>query len=207
MFGKKRKDYTQKLFDVFMTSRAKGTPYTFSTDDAIVLTTSDVTYKTLLKEEKYKNAKNKIDGKPQSRIVEYKDLGLGRHEISKDIILRDALKNAILFGELEIQTPVMKRWVGGNHTIIITSSPERLKDFVGGVVKQHMHDFGITDESIEQGNASAYPYLFTTMSLDNNLAYDGTLFETPEDFNSAVKRVVDEIEKKSQSQPEEMGEE
>lgn len=209
MFGKKRLDYTQKLFDLFMSSRVKQTPFAFSTNDAVILTTDEDVYKELLSSEKYRNARNKVDGKRQTNIVEFKDLGLGKHEISKDIILRDELKNAALFSQLELQGCDSRKRVGGAHTIIITSSPDRIKDFLEAVIKQHVAAFGIDNlpteflesnpelqQTMNELWKDRYPYLFATMSLDNTLVFDSTLFETPDTIKGAVDKVSKIIDEK-----------
>ncbi|MBR2909252.1 MAG: hypothetical protein IKC11_02770 [Clostridia bacterium] len=193
MFGKKRRDDTQKLFDTFMTQRIKGTPFAFSTDDVVVLTNSGVVYKDLLGSEKYKNAKNQAEGKPVSRIVEYKDLGLGSHELSKDIVLRDSLKHALLFGAIKTKYPGEKDYVGGSHTLILATNPEQLKGFIDGVVRQHILEHGINVAKKEKWDTSWLPCLFTMLTIDNNLVYESALFEHPETEQEAVAKLNSEI--------------
>ena len=205
MFGKKRRDDTQKLFDTFMTQRIKGTPFAFSTDDVVVLTNNGVVYRELLASEKFRNAKNQAEGKHVSNIVEYKDLGLGNHELSKDIVLRDELKNALLFGTIKTLYPGEKDYVGGSHTLVVSTSPESLKNFIDGVVRQHVLEHGINLAKEEKWDTCWLPCLFTMLSVDNRLVYESALFERPESEEDAIKKINREIDILTKVVPE-MGE-
>lgn len=211
MFGKKRRDDTQRLFDTFMTTRVKGTPFAFSAGDVVVLTTNGVVYRDLISGVRFKNAKCKVSGLPQVEIVEHKGLGLGKHEISKDIVLRDTLKNALLFGSVETKEPGKNEFTGGTSTLIISSTPGSLKSFVEGVVRQHVLEYEINVAPKEKWETSWYPGLFTMMSINNRLVYESSFFEKPESQDDVSCKLVREIDALTKCVPElaqvEMGEE
>ena len=195
MFNK-RKDATQINFEKFLKQMESGVDlYGYYADGAQILTNDIELIRTLLETEKERSKNRAAETKDEPYTISVLEtFGYG---LSKDANAKSWFKNSIYAEQKSCVDGWTGRDIGGGMTIVLTETPERLKEFVQPIVNRHIDEFKIP---LERGN-SFYadvnvPYLEINFSVDNKADQLATnLFTTRTEMKNCAQTVLAEIDK------------
>lgn len=194
---RKREDATQKLFEKFMEEKGNHTPFAYSANKIVVLTTDPKLYKILLSFEKQKLINTfKKDKKDIYKIVKLQELGLGRDELSSQIEIKSYYKNALYFEEQSASDGLTDAEMGGYLTLIIGEDIEQLKEYIPYVINRHIEECHIClDTKNLIFNDLRAPYIIINISVNNeNLALSSEFFSTRNEIKNAHSTIISKID-------------
>ena len=195
MFNFKREDATQANFEKFLKKIQTGNFYGYCANDAQVLTDDIRLFKVLLAvEEERRNKKAEETNETPYDISVLETFG---YKLSKDAEVDALFKNALYVEQQDCQDGWTGRNVGGHIVIVLTNSPERLKEFVQPIVNNHVEEFQI---KLERGNSFYVdvnePYLRMNLSINNQACQlESNLFATRVELKDCAKNVLSGIDK------------
>lgn len=184
MFTKERQDYTQMLFNHFIT-KSISQPYGYMCRGAVVLTTDHKLLKKLEKNDKEKLSKG------YCHIQDLKDAGI---ELNADSKLLPNVNNAVLFSTPQTFDGLSEKSIGDEYTLILVNGEEsfdRFEETIPTIIQHHIDKY-----CIDVDKNTRVPLLHADISRNNNkvdLKYDGN-YCFSDDFKYVSESLIEKLD-------------
>lgn len=188
----KRIDSTQQLFTDFVKNNGVRLAVNIN-NEAFIFTQDRRFFNTLLDYETNKAHTTPIDQLAGKCVKVYSPFGLSHEEILPETQLSPVFSNALFCTAPDDRMAIGKRDFNINDTLIITTKPEIIKEYLPLLLSKHARQFGLNLKESGYGDHSFVAPLEVKLSIENK-SLPTLIFNSRPSFNMFNLLVEDEID-------------